>query len=394
MAGMSSQLDKLMDMVIRGDYFTINRPRQYGKTTIMYLLEQRLGKDRDYLVLDMSFEGIDSPTYENHEWFITTVLDIMCDRLEFMGENQLVASIRDNKTIFNFTRLSALFTKMVLASGKKIILMIDEVDKSANNQLFLDFLGMLRDKYQQRKKGKDHTFHSVILAGVHDIKNLKAKIHPGEKRMYNSPWNIAVDFDVDLSLSPGDIAPMLQEYSAAEKINIDIPFFSENLFYFTSGYPFLVSCLCKIIAEKIIPHRKKKEWQPQDLVEAVRSILMENSTNFDTLIKNLENNPDLYEFVFQVIMNGLEFSYNPHNPIIQVGTMYGILKKENAVTRVHNRVYEQLIYDYMTSKLETSAGFKFHPTTASFILEDGSLNIGKVIRLKEILKFSHEDTRS
>ena len=45
------------------------------------------------------------------------------------------------------------------------------------------------------------TFQSVILAGVTDIKNLKRRLQPNEEHKFNSPWNIAADFNVDMSLS-------------------------------------------------------------------------------------------------------------------------------------------------------------------------------------------------
>ena len=72
--------------------------------------------------------------------------------------------------------LSDAITEIVEKSEKEIIIIIDEVDKSSNNQLFLSFLGMLRNKYLLRAQGKDFTFQSVILAGVYDIKNLKLKL--------------------------------------------------------------------------------------------------------------------------------------------------------------------------------------------------------------------------
>lgn len=53
--------------------------------------------------------------------------------------------------------------------------MVDEVDKAADNQIFLQLLGLLREKYLRQRVRRDHTFKSVILAGVHDIKNLKMK---------------------------------------------------------------------------------------------------------------------------------------------------------------------------------------------------------------------------
>lgn len=61
---------------------------------------------------------------------------------------------------------------------------------------------MLRNKYLGREVGKDFTFKSVILAGVYDVKSLKLKIRNKEEAKYNSPWNIAVDFNVDMSFRP------------------------------------------------------------------------------------------------------------------------------------------------------------------------------------------------
>ena len=125
MVDLSNRIQQIINQYIEsGQYFTINRARQYGKTTLLYLLEKELRK-QDYLVLSLSFEAA------------------------------------------------------------------DEVDKSSDNQIFLSFLGLLREKYFKCQQGKDVTFHSVILAGVYDIKTLKLKLHPQEESKYNSLWNIA-----------------------------------------------------------------------------------------------------------------------------------------------------------------------------------------------------------
>lgn len=42
MVNLSDKLDIIEKMVDRGDYFVINRPRQYGKTTIISGLSKRL----------------------------------------------------------------------------------------------------------------------------------------------------------------------------------------------------------------------------------------------------------------------------------------------------------------------------------------------------------------
>ena len=66
-----------------------------------------------------------------------------------------------------------MITKLVKKTTKKVVVLIDEVDKSSNNQLFISFLAMLRNLYLNRMS--DPTFHAVILAGVHDVKSLKLK---------------------------------------------------------------------------------------------------------------------------------------------------------------------------------------------------------------------------
>lgn len=57
--------------------------------------------------------------------------------------------------------------------NRKVGLLIDEVDQASDNQVFLHFLGMLREKYLARKAKEDFTFFSVILAGVYDVKKGK-----------------------------------------------------------------------------------------------------------------------------------------------------------------------------------------------------------------------------
>ena len=122
---------------------------------------------------------------------------------------------------FPFSDLDDRITELCSANDKKIILMIDVVDISSDNQIFLSFLGLLRNKYLEQQQQRDLTFHSVILAGVYDIKNLKLKLHPKDETKYNSPWNVAADFTLDLSFRPEDIAGMLTEYESDYHTGMD-----------------------------------------------------------------------------------------------------------------------------------------------------------------------------
>jgi len=357
----SDKLKQIIAFVEKGKYFTINRPRQFGKTTTLFLLDKALNLRDDYVALKISFEGIDSDTYQHQERFITEFLIMLAHRLEWLRFSHLSQFIEEHRSeITNLPALSRFITKLVgTMPTKSWVLMIDEVDKSSNNQLFLDFLGLLRNKYLLRDDGED-TFQSIILAGVHDIKTLKRKIRPDDISGYNSPWNIAVDFKVDLSFAPHEIETMLQDYRIDKQIQLDIPAIAERLYYYTSGYPYLVSKLCKFIDEEIIPSRLEKNWSVDDVEAAFKMIVDDayTTTLFDSLIKNLENHRELYELIFHIVINGKSFNFTIANPVINLAHLYGILRpSERGHCHIYNRIFEQRIYAYMISKsMQTQFG--------------------------------------
>jgi hypothetical protein len=354
MVDTSAKLKQIIQLVEWGEYFTINRPRQFGKTTTLYLLAKQLNQREDCIALKISFEGIDAETHQHQERFLSEFLIMIAHQLEFLGFPSQGQWIEERRpSITHLPALSRLLTQLVRTMPTKSwVLMIDEVDKSSNNQLFLDFLGMLRNKYLTRDEGQD-TFQSVILAGVHDIKTLKQKIRPEEASKYNSPWNIAIDFKVDLSFAPLEIETMLQDYRRYKQISLDTSTLAERLHYYTAGYPYLVSKLCKFIDEEIVPNRTDKNWSVDDVETAVKMI-MDNrytTTLFDSLIKNLENHQELYELIFHIVINGKHLDFTIANPVINLAHLYGILKPtERGHCQIHNRIFEQRIYAYMLSK--------------------------------------------
>ncbi len=354
MVDSSFKLKQIIQLVEWGEYFTINRPRQFGKTTTLFLLDKALNQRDDYVALKISFEGIDSDTHQHQERFIAEFLILLARRLEFLKFSESSQFISEHRSeITNLPALSRFITELVKTMPTKSwVLMIDEVDKSSNNQLFLDFLGLLRNKYLSRDDGEE-TFQAVILAGMHDIKTLKRKIRPGESSGYNSPWNIAIDFKVDLSFAPPEIETMLQDYSLDKQIEPDISAIAARLHYYTAGYPYLVSKLCKFIDEEIIPNRVDKNWSVDDVEAAFKMIVADRYTTtlFDSMTKNLENNQELYEIIFLMVINGKSFNFTIADPMINLAHLYGILiPSEQGHCQIHNRIFEQRIYAYMMSK--------------------------------------------
>lgn len=387
MADTGKKINEILQLIISGKYFVINRPRQYGKTTSLYLVRNILREKQDYYPIFISFEGIGADAYLNEKKFFDSFTDQILDVFERSHRQDIVRFIENSPEIVSFSKLGRWMTRLIQKINKKVILIIDEVDRSSNNQLFMDFLSLLRKKYLAALSDEDQTFYSVVLSGVHDVKSLKIKIN-NDANLHshnNSPWNIAVDFLLDLSLTSEEIANMLADYASEQNLNIDTQAIGERLYYFTSGYPFLVSKICQMT--DTLRNEKKINWTVESVNIAVSRILKLNNTNFESLIKNLQNNNDLYNLIFEMLIDDAHVHFNEDNPIIHYGLLYGIFKEKNGQLEIHNRIYKERIYNYMASIVETQLIANKSVISDKFLWKDGRLNMEKLLlKFQEFMK--------
>lgn len=160
MVDISNKLSEIENLIESDFYFVINRPRQYGKTTTLNELYNRL--KNKYTVIDISFEGIDEKLFEDSKLFCNEFIDLMKESID----DQIL--LNEFREVDNISELSELISD--ITSDREIILLIDEVDKSPNNKLL--------------------------------------------------------------------------EYSKVNKLNMNISELSNEIYKFTSGYPFLVGRIC------------------------------------------------------------------------------------------------------------------------------------------------------
>jgi hypothetical protein len=239
MVDISGKIDQIKRLVDKRNYFVINRARQYGKTTTLKLLRKALADE--YIVCSLSFQGVGDEAFASSETFCQLFVKQVAQALQFSSVRADYIEKWNDDSITDFPQLNQHITKM--CEKEKFVLLIDEVDRTSNNRVFLNFIDMLREKFLARKAKEDFTFHSVILAGVYDIKNIKLKtINEGshsptatEGKIYNSPWNIAVNFNVDMSFNPTEISTMLSSYEEDHKTGMNITEVAKEIHNYTNG---------------------------------------------------------------------------------------------------------------------------------------------------------------
>ena len=409
MVDIEQKLWEIKQMVDKGNYFTINRARQYGKTTTLSALDRYL--QDTYVVIHLDFQLLSYNDFSTEALFVSAFVKELLREMD--GINLVPAEIREALVEFTdaactTTRLSGLFPCLNAwceKSAKPIVLMIDEVDSAANNQVFVDFLAQLRGYYLKRTRNGTPAFQSVILAGVHDVKHLKGKIkkasnetssqndgfsNPGGN---NSPWNIAADFLVDMSFDQNGIAGMLREYENDHHTGMNVDEIAGLIYQYTSGYPYLVSRICNLIDERVIRDKAyampQLAWTKAGFLEAIKILLSEKNSLFESLINKLTDYPELNKMLYELLFNGRKVLYTVGSQAVEDAEMFGFIKKENENVSMSNRIFEILLYNLFlnTPEVQKSEIYRVALEDKNQFIEHGHLNM-KLVLERFILQFT------
>ncbi len=391
MVSLDKRLTEIRKLIDRGDYFAINRARQYGKTTTLRALGSFLQPEYCVILMDFQMFGAGEFADENEFSlsFARTFLRILKrnrlpDQDAFSHRvNILERAVAQRQSGFRLQQLFENLSDLCAASHKKMILMMDEVDSATNNQIFLDFLAQLRAYYIDRDV--QPTFHSVVLASVYDVRNLKGKLRPEDQHRINSPWNIAADFKVDMSFSKEEIAGMLREYEADHDSGMDTDEMAGLLYEYTSGYPYLVSRLCKLMDEQVYGRSGfgtgNRVWTRKGFNEAVKILLNEKNPLFESLIGKLTDYPELSQMLDRALFAGKSIVYNTDNAIIDRGEMFGFIKNSQGIAVISNRLFEMRLYNYYlsTSEMQNQELYTASLEDRNQFITGGQLNMRLVL---------------
>ena len=393
MVDITERVEIIRKMVAKGDYFCINRGRQYGKTTTLAALQRTL-EQSGYTVFSLSFEGMAEGAFLNLNTVLFKLVQkindcILWDEVKNISEtSKALLDELEKRAEESIDDVVFFRTMSKVCKTEKVVLFIDEVDQASNSASFIQFLGLLREMYLKRDTRP--TFLSVILAGVYDIKNLKLKMRPEDQHQYNSPWNIAVPFDVDMSLSAKGITDMLAEYKADHNLSFDEVFVGQMIRDYTAGYPFLVSRICQII------DTESYTWDKQGVLKAVNAILVERNTLFDNMIKKLDEYPELKQVLKGILFSGKLKSYNPDEKYIQMATMFNYIVSKEGKIAIACRIMETRLYNLFISEEENSSFFMQGQIDKSQFIKDGMIDVPHllerfVVHMNQTYKMDHDN---
>ena len=138
MVDITDRLIKMKAMVDAGNYFTVTRGRQYGKTTTLTALAKYL--KNEYVVLNLDFQNLDDGSFENGSIFTQALSQLMIDEYEFGGaeipQNYIEAfeELCQKETAkVRMADIFRIYKRWCRDSEKPVVLMIDEVDSATSD---------------------------------------------------------------------------------------------------------------------------------------------------------------------------------------------------------------------------------------------------------------------
>lgn len=340
MVRLDDRLKKIkQNFVDYGSYFVINRGRQYGKTTTLKALEDYLSEE--YIVVSLDFQMLGTEDFADEARFSSAFLDVFireCELGSIDGADELLKPLRELAQ-GNGYGLKVMFMTLSGVCGnsrKPIVLMIDEVDSASNNQVFIEFLAQLRSYY------------------------------------------------LKMSFSVKQISSMLAEYEEDQHTGMDIPAIADGVYQYTSGYPVLVSSICKCIDEELPEDdafgNAASAWSKDGVAKAVEMILKESSPLFESLVKQLDIYKDLRDMIEDIIYRGRKITFSPEQKSINLGLMFGYLKEENGHVTIANRMFEMCLLNLFMA--EESGGDVYAQGGSDRIgfIRDGMLDMELVLK--------------
>ena len=144
-----------------------------------------------------------------------------------------------------------------------------------------------------------------------------------------------------------------------------------------------MSRICELLDTEVTDEfeSKAKAWTSEGMDEAIKRLLAENNTLFQSLTKNMNNYPDLKEAIRSILMEGTKLTWNPDQDDIIQMHMYGLIRNDHNIVRVANRIFETRLYNLFLSdeELKQNVFSREGELAKNIFVKNGKLNVRLIL---------------
>lgn len=348
-------------------YFTLNAPRQTGKTTYLYALARKLAAEGKYIPLVTSCEraGLKSISLDKAN-------EIIIDGIYRASRRQLPENLRpENPAGKQYMDLNQYLEAWSESQEQPIVLFIDEIDALLDDVL-VSVLRQLRDGYQSRPASFPS---SVVLVGLRDVRDYKEKIRSEiESWGTGSPFNIKSESLFLKNFSREEVDELLDQHGE-DTGQVFPQEVKKEIYYLTQGQPWLTNALANQIVFKILGDDYSREITRETVSTAKHQLILRRDTHLDSLVEKLKEKR--VKPIVQAIINGENLVYDILVDDIAYIRDLGIVGQTDPL-KFANPIYAEIIPRVMAIPIQSSIPGEIQ--TPWFVKEDGALNMEKVLK--------------
>ena len=231
-------LDEVLLLIERKQYFVLHAPRQTGKTSALLALMEELNGSGRYRCVYVNVE-IGQSAREDVAEAMRAILGQLASRAEqILGDRSLREVVREvSEEAGPHGVLQEVLGRWAAAGAKPLVLMIDEIDALIGDTL-LAVLRQLRAGYTERPRRFPQ---SVILCGVRDVRDYRIRSSAENAVVAaGSAFNIRAESLRLGDFTEGDVRELLAQHTE-ETGQVFAGEARNEIWALTRGQPWLVN---------------------------------------------------------------------------------------------------------------------------------------------------------
>lgn len=361
------RLPEVRQLLDEKQYFVLHAPRQSGKTTLFRSLAETLTGEGRYVAVHASCET-GGPAGSDVERGIQAVLRSVAAQAERLEPGLRPPPVAEVLTIEADSRLAAYLRRWSEISPRPVVLFLDEIDALFDDTL-ISVLRQLRGGYADRP---EHFPHAVILVGLRDVRDYKARIRDGSSTLgTSSPFNIKSESLTLANFTADELAALYRQHSE-ETGQVFQAAALVRAFELTRGQPWLVSSLARQIVTQEVPDRRRA-IEAADVDAAAEALIRRRDTHLDSLIDKLRE-PRVQRIIEPILAGELILGDRLDDDIAYVEDL-GLVDRSGGHLEIANPIYHEVIPRALAGGTQYSIP---HPTER-YLTADGRLDMPKLL---------------
>src|SRR6056297_699401 len=376
--------DEIMTLIDNWKYFILHAPRQTGKTSSLFALQDYINKQGQYKCLYVNVEPAQAARSKVEEGIKAIIVELGSSASLYLKEDYFFEHLNTFIAYGGYTALKMALSRWCQQSKKPVILLIDEIDALVGDTL-ISVLRQLRAGYTKRPNAFPQ---SVILCGVRDVRDYRIFSHKDQQMITGgSAFNIKAK-----SLTVGDftqeeIRTLYEEHTQETGQRFEEGVY-EMAWEYTRGQPWLVNALANEACFESEMGRDRSQPITTQMFEAAKNaLIIRRDTHIDQLADKLKE--ERVRRVIEPVLSGKDMSNQFRYTDVEYVQDLGLIRvQSNGAIEIANAIYQEVIPRELT--IESQYGII--EESKWYINTDGTLNMMKL--LKAFQQFFREHSES